>query len=283
MVVNLTVPDDVFNIQLTLKPVESKLNGTKCRDNANKEIAKLIKNSPLIKHRTEQTTFNKFMDNLLNNNGIIQYYKGHKEFKNPWGRVYADGLSGLQNIETQIKNTLIKKDPFNDSNKELNYIDLDIKNCIPTILNSIISNNINDIKEILTEHRDNLKDEKTKEESKPEPKQKKTTKKTTTTKTSKTANRTDDEAEPEDTSNFKNVHKIIILDNKTRLIKHILKNGFIYLKTYIKTRDDILNNVINVFQTDKATAKELFNSMNNGGTFYGWKRKKLLYLMKMKQ
>ena len=56
-------------------------------------------------------------------------------------------------------------------------------------------------------------------------------------------------------------------------ITNILNSGFEFLEEYNNNRDDYLKKIINGFDTNKATAKELFNSIFNGGSFEGWKKK----------
>ena len=135
-------------INLTLIPIDSRRNNIKCREHVNLDALKIINGARILKNDknsnyNEPKIINKYYkETQLHDNGIVQYFKGNRDYKNKFGRVYSNGL---QFLTREIKNTIIKEDPFNDSNVNFNYTDLDIKNCIPSILSSILQNNKNEI------------------------------------------------------------------------------------------------------------------------------------------
>jgi hypothetical protein len=126
---------------LTLKQTDSKLNNISCYESINiNKLDKLIHSSILKKVFTNEIT-NKYFENEKNyllaykenyNNGLVKVdYIKSKTIN--FGRVNPIKALGLHNINRQIRHTIANE--F--------YVDVDIKNCHPVIIEQILrSNNI---------------------------------------------------------------------------------------------------------------------------------------------
>ena len=139
------INNDNLKTHLTLYPLDSKLTSIKCREVVNIEALKIFNGSRILK-KDKITHYNEFKiiekyykETQMHNNGITSYNKANADYKNKFGRVYS--TTGLQFIARKIKNTLIKTDPFNNEDPLFNYTDLDMKNAIPSILLSVLTNN----------------------------------------------------------------------------------------------------------------------------------------------
>ena len=106
------------------------LNNIKVKENINLNHLKIINQSDILNTSddyNEKAIIQKYFNNYRNNNGIITYESEFIDDKNNhYGRAYPENI-GLVSLRRKLKNTLIR------NNNKFNYIDLDIKNCIPTI------------------------------------------------------------------------------------------------------------------------------------------------------
>ena len=107
MIINL------FNLQ----PVESNLNGVTCVQAFDKTKLELLLKSKLVQQEERSQ-----LKHYLRNNGKVVYNRTSE-----FGRVWVKHNCGLQMIRREIRQT-----------RADGYLDIDIVNCQPTILNQIL-------------------------------------------------------------------------------------------------------------------------------------------------
>ena len=107
---------------LNLQPIKSKLNGLVCVECFDNDKLKLLLGSNLLLQNDE---FNEVaqLKRYKKNKGQVQYQRNAD-----FGRVFAVNGCGLQFIRKEIRHTLAGDE----------YVDIDIVNCQPTILNQVL-------------------------------------------------------------------------------------------------------------------------------------------------
>ena len=143
--------------------------------------------------------------------------------------LYKNIQIGLVSLRRKLKNTLIR------SNDKFNYIDLDIKNCIPTICLNIVKKFKNEIDEYINKHIAIFSNE---------------------------INMPDEDTTDEELKEMK---------YKLKYLTGAKKTQFKTLEEYVKNRSKLFKNFSNELGCDEALLKTLFNSLTNGGKYKRWR------------
>ena len=107
---------------LSLKPVSTKLNGLVCVEIFDKtKLELLLKSNLLI--REEKYDELLLLKKYKKNEGRVEYIR-----KTDFGRVFAEHACGLHMIRREIRHCIAGE----------YYVDIDIINCQPTILNQVL-------------------------------------------------------------------------------------------------------------------------------------------------
>ena len=121
----------------------------------------------------------------------------------------------------------------NETNTDFIYIDLDIVNCVPNLLYNFLLLNKDEVFDYLHKEIVRLQQD----------------------------------------SMYADTSEKLKANRKINNIEKVIKKQFPYLKKYIYERDEINNEVMSYYNTNRDTTKQLFNSIINGGSFYSWIKK----------
>ena len=140
---------DLTQLTPQLPQTKSILNSIKVKENIHLKNLRIINQSEILNvddEYNEKLLIQKYFNIHKFNKGIITYESKFIDNKNNhYGRAYPEKI-GLVSLRRKLKNTLIR------NNNKFNYIDLDIKNCIPTICLNIAKKFKNEIDEYINKH-----------------------------------------------------------------------------------------------------------------------------------
>ena len=108
---------------LSLKPVDTKLNGLVCVETFDKtKLELLLKSNLLIREKKYDELL--LLKKYKKNNGRVEYVR-----TTDFGRVFAEHAVGLPSIRREIRHTICGDE----------CVDIDMVNCQPTILNQVLT------------------------------------------------------------------------------------------------------------------------------------------------